>query len=164
MNGKLQPFGRAAPMLESLDRFIDRQLHRGVPIETAMRAYDKMRSNEIWKNDEYQVSIDKNMWHGFGDEVVCWHLSIKRLDQKPIHDWRDLQAIKSALVGPKHEAVEMYPSEDRVMDVANQFHLYAFLGKNGEPVMFPLGVFDQREVSGPKEAKIVGAKQRALST
>lgn len=41
-----------------------------------------------------------------------------------MHDWRDLQAIKNELVGPEHEAIELYPAESRLVDTANQYHLW----------------------------------------
>jgi hypothetical protein len=52
------------------------------------------------------------------------HLSIKRIDQEPVHDWRDLQRIKNQLLGPDCEAVELYPAEERLVDTANQYHLW----------------------------------------
>jgi hypothetical protein len=42
-----------------------------------------------------------------------------------VHDWRDLQRIKNELVGPECEAVELYPAESRLVDTANQYHLWA---------------------------------------
>lgn len=54
------------------------------------------------------------------------HISIKRIDKAPVHDWRHFQEIKNMLIGPEFEAVELYPAEDRVVDTANQYHLWAF--------------------------------------
>jgi hypothetical protein len=110
MNGHLKRFERAKPVLEDFTAFMNRQISRGVPPQTAAAAYDRLISEEIWKNDEYQVNINKNSEHRFSDDTVVWHLSIKRIDKKPIHDWRDLQAIKTALVGPEFEAIELYPA------------------------------------------------------
>lgn len=165
MNGKLNPFARAKLIRhESMAEFITRQVVRGFKPEIAARLWEEMELHEIWKNNEYQVSIDKHTPHGFGENVVVWHLSIKRLDKKPIHDWRDLQAIKSMLVSPDAEAIELYPAESRVMDGANQFHLYAFTrGADGQSFpMILLGSTDPRAVtSDPQEP---GAKQRKLAT
>jgi hypothetical protein len=52
------------------------------------------------------------------------HLSIKRNDRKPIHDWRDLQRIKNEICSPEQEAIEIYPMEERLVDTANQYHLW----------------------------------------
>jgi hypothetical protein len=71
----------------------------------------------LWINDSYQVSV-----RDLGDGGR--HLSIKRIDQEPVHDWRDLQRIKNQLLGPDCEAVELYPAEERLVDTANQYHLW----------------------------------------
>jgi hypothetical protein len=85
-----------------------------------------------------------------------WWLSIKRHDRRPIHDWRHLQRIKNALVGEQHEAVELYPAESRLVDTANQYHLWVLADPNKR---FPMG-WDQRLVEGPESAARVGAAQR----
>lgn len=71
----------------------------------------------VVKNSLYQVELR------LAEGDLIW-LSIKRLDKQPIHDWRDLQRIKNELVGPECEAVELYPAESRLVDTANQYHLY----------------------------------------
>jgi hypothetical protein len=95
-----------------------------------------------WRNDLYQVRVCP-----VGPPRSGWppmvHLSIKRLDRQPIHDWRDLQEIKNRLVGPECEAVELYPAESCVVDSANQFHLWC-LGNAGQ--RFPFG-FQERLVT-----------------
>lgn len=73
------------------------------------------------------------------------HLSIKRHDRRPVHDWRHLQRIKNEILGPEVEAVELYPAEARKVDGANQYHLWAFPGYR-----FPFGQ-QFREVCTPEE-------------
>lgn len=83
------------------------------------------RRDEIWLNDKYQVNIRRQTAENGpmgGLELV--HLSIKRVDKQCVHDWRDLQRIKNELVGPECEAVELYPAESRLVDSANQYHLW----------------------------------------
>lgn len=72
----------------------------------------------FFRNSTYQVAVRRT------DGPV--HLSIKRLDQRAIRDWRVMQRIKNELVGPECEAVEIYPAESRLVDTANQYHLWAF--------------------------------------
>ena len=93
----------------------------------------------------------------FGGDLgdVAW-LSIKRRDREVIRDWRELQAIKNAIVGPEHEGFELYPAESRLVDTANQFHLFVFMDRR---VRMPVGFVD-REVTGTAEAMAVGARQR----
>ena len=89
---------------------------------------------ETYRNDTFQVVLVR---------LKCGliHLSVKRFDQEPIHSWRDLQAIKNALVGDEREAAEIYPAESRLVDTANIYHLWAL--PEGE--RFPFG-FDRRNV------------------
>jgi hypothetical protein len=90
----------------------------------------------LWQNDTYQVSVRDLDEEGR-------HLSIKRIDQEPIHDWRDLQRIKNELLGPECEAVELYPAESRCVDSANQYHLW---GTADPAYRFGFG-FEQRMVT-----------------
>jgi hypothetical protein len=103
-----------------------------------------------WTNDRYQV-IARIVADG---SMV--HLSIKRHDRKALHDWRHLQQIKNEVVGYGCEAVELYPADERVLDEANQYHLWVW---RDPTFRLPFGSPD-RLVSGPEEAAAVGARQR----
>jgi hypothetical protein len=107
--------------------------------KSAQRLYDQMKKEVLYKSEHYQVAIDKTPSHGFRG-MILWHLSIKRNDKEPIMDWRDLQDIKNKLVGPEHEAIQLFPAESRCVDSANQYHLFAFMkeGKQRQP-MIPIG-------------------------
>lgn len=103
------------------------------------------RSNTVWLNDLYQVAVYRRA----NGKLV--HLSIKRRDRQPIHDWRHLQQIKNMLVGPENEAVELYPAESRCVDAANQYHLWVA----ADPAYrFPFG-FETRLVSEDAVGKSV---------
>lgn len=52
------------------------------------------------------------------------HLSIRRNDRNGRPSWPDTQQIKNALVGAECEGVELYPAESRLVDVADQYHLW----------------------------------------
>lgn len=117
--------------------------------KNAKQLYTEMLQDDVYKNDVYQVNIRwKSTNHAFGDEVEIVHLSIKRIDRAPIHDWRDLQHIKNELVGPECEAMELYPAESRRVDTANQYHLWVL--PKGE--FFPVG-WTGRLVMDAGEAK-----------
>lgn len=98
------------------------------------QSIQRMEAEEYWRNDKYQVSIfEQAVPDGF---PAMLHLSIKRHDRSPVFSWRDIQSIKNELVGPEHEAVQLFPAESRLVDGANQYHLFAFR----EPgVRFPFG-------------------------
>lgn len=110
-------------------------------------------AKEYWRNDKYQVSV-------FEDEATesfpaLIHLSIKRNDRAPIFSWRDIQAIKNQLVGPENEGVQLFPAESRLVDGANQYHLWCF--KDPE-MRFPFG-FANRVVTDESIGK---SKNRPL--
>jgi hypothetical protein len=91
---------------------------------------------------------------------AMWWLSIRRNDRKAIHDWRHFQRIKNELVGPEHEAIELYPAESRLVDTSNQYHLWVL---RDPKINFPFG-FDERAVidHNPKAEAMAPARQRPL--
>lgn len=108
---------------------------------------------EVYINDVYQVAV----YDRTNPKTNIIHLSIKRIDRQTIHDWRHLQEIKNQLVGPTHEAIELYPSEERRVDAANQYHLWVF---KDPTYRFPIG-FPTRCVKDSHET-VPGAVQRRL--
>lgn len=93
--------------------------------------------DEIWKNNLYEVQVRNTGPVGAVEDAPdLWHLSIKRINREPIHDWRHLQRIKDELLGPNCEAVEIYPAKDRLVDGANQYHSWGF---RNPKVRFPVG-------------------------
>lgn len=121
----------------------------GITIEEARDQVERLKRDEVWINNLYQVNISHP-----NDEII--HLSIKRRDKKPLHDWRHLQMIKSILVGPENEGVELYPAESRVVDTANQYHLWVF---KDPAFRLPLGYHEGRVVDYSK-AQETGGRQR----
>ena len=100
-------------------------------------------SDEIYLNNLYQVNVRR------ATPVVArhWppmiHLSVKRRDKQPIRDWRHMQWIKNTLIGPENEGVELYPAESRLVDTANQFHMWVISEPDSR---FPFG-FANRTVT-----------------
>jgi len=70
----------------------------------------------IYVNDTYYVQVRK------APPVV--HLNVARHDGRPCTSWKDLQQIKNELIGPENEGVELFPAESRLVDTANQYHLW----------------------------------------
>lgn len=128
MNGNPGTFERGVLPLPPKADFVAQLVRQeGITAEQAEYHFDRLTRDEVWVSEQYQVNIDRDPPHRLGDEAEVWHLSIKRRDKAPIHDWRDLQAIKNQLVGPEFEAVELYPAEARVVDSANQYHLWTVI-------------------------------------
>lgn len=111
-------------------------------------ALHRSRGDQLFMNDRVTVAV-----RTFPDGLT--HLSIKRNDRAPVRDWRLFQRIKNELCGPEREAVEIYPAESRLVDEANQYHLWVL----PDGVQLPFG-FDERYVSSPAAASAVGAQQR----
>jgi hypothetical protein len=110
-------------------------------------------SDEVWTNSRYSCDVIYLDGPDVG-RVGALHLSIKRRDRKVIHDWRDLQQIKNDCAGPEREALELYPAESRLIDTANQYHLW--VAPEGHTLQ--VGWNDGRHVSD--ETGKSGAKQR----
>lgn len=79
--------------------------------------------DEVWQNDQYLVAVRRGVQGGPGAPPLV-HLAIHRKDWKPVIDWRHKQRIKNEIVGESHEAVELYPAEERLVDNANTCHLW----------------------------------------
>lgn len=137
-----------------------------VPITDKMRAQLRDGGDPQWDdpnthlvvNNRYTVwlrwcRIAQDAPHFAGERVI--HLSIKRNDKGTLRDWRHLQRIKNELVGAEVEAVELFPADSRLVDEANQYHLWCFMDSD-----FRFVGVATRLVGGPEEAAAVGAKQR----
>ncbi len=103
-----------------------------------------------WYNSRWQVWIRGNRATGFPDphdpdgRLRVTHLSIKRHDRDVVlgKDWRDFQRIKNELCGEECEAFEIYPAEVRLVDTANQYHLWVL----PSGMHFPIG-YNERLVA-----------------
>jgi hypothetical protein len=158
---KLKPFERAAFEVEaSVDKYLADYGRRPefyretFHVEDASQVAFMVRRSlnvEAYLNDLYQVSVYRD--EAAADWPAMIHLSIRRRDREPIHDWRVLQEIKNAIVGPEHEGVELYPAESRLVDTANQYHLFVIADSG---IRFPFG-FPARSVT---EDESLGSRQR----
>jgi hypothetical protein len=101
--------------------------------------------NEVWSNDVYECMVRYLSPQGKSGPL---HLSIKRLDRGAIRDWRHVQSIKNEVAGPEREAVELYPAESRLVDQANQTHLWVM----DEGVELPIG-YRERVVKTQEQSR-----------
>ena len=88
--------------------------------------------NELWTNDTYEVMV--SYLDGKSPDSG-WHLSIKRYDRAAVRNWRHFQQMKNEICGDMCEGLELFPSEGRLADNANQYHLWVM--PLGEPI--PIG-------------------------
>ena len=99
--------------------------------QEAKQYYHEMFDCDTYQNDIYSVMVFRNKKADWQVHEKSWkgnmtYISIKRIDKKSAHDWRHFQQIKNELVGKDFEAVEIYPNEKRLVDTANQYHLFVF--------------------------------------
>ena len=69
---------------------------------------------------------DRGMMHGPTQEWNdrCMHISFRKRDNSTLIPWHQKQRIKNHFAGEDREAIEIFPSEHRLMDTANQYHLW----------------------------------------
>lgn len=108
----------------------------------AMAAGEKFKAEgfRVFMNNLYQV----NVYAGIPvspTSKVYW-LSIKLRSRNVVTNWRDLQRIKNEIIGPEHEAVQLFPAESRLVDTSNQYHLWVLANEQ----QFPFG-YVRREVA-----------------
>jgi hypothetical protein len=65
-----------------------------------------------------QIHLRKTAW---GNVSL---LMVRRNDEAPIRSWSDMQRIKNEIAGPERTAVEVYPSEENLIDDANMYHMW----------------------------------------
>lgn len=97
----------------------------------------QLTNHEVWVNNLYQVNVE----HGHGVDFA--HVIIRRLDRRPVHNWRHFQQIKNELIGPECEAVELYPAESHLVDAKDHYHLWTFTSPQHS---FGIGFRHGREV------------------
>jgi hypothetical protein len=107
---------------------------------------------EMFKNATHTVIVSPVE---DGDMSKWVLLSIRRNDRAAERDWRVFQRIKNLLVGSEREAVELYPAQSRLVDSANQYHLWVSPAGHS----FQIG-YTQRDVAGAAVAASHGAAQR----
>jgi len=111
-------------------------------------------SDIVYVNNIYQVNV--RFVAGGKETPLIAHLSIKRKDKSPLHDWRDFQRIKNDLCGTSCEGIEIYPPSEFLVDTANQYHLWVL-----EPSA-RIGIgFKERLIDN--EIRFDGGKQRAFA-
>jgi hypothetical protein len=110
---------------------------------------NELCSSKTYQNDIYCVhhfqkkQTNNYIWNmGFVDHMD--YLSIKRIDKSPARSWTDFQNIKNELIedGKDRYAVEIYPPEDRLVNTANQYHLWIL------PIGFDIGFGFKTRVTG----------------
>lgn len=135
--------------------------HLGYTLDDMRVQFVEAIADTIFKNNVYQVALRTVAARGsfalstptgrIDSVSTMRHLSIKRIDRKPVGVERfdHFQRIKNDLVGSEYEAVELYPATSRIADLANQYHLWAL---PSAMLRFPFGFIGHPPASSPKES------------
>jgi hypothetical protein len=89
----------------------------------------------VYVNSRYMVEV---LVTPMGKGANEYYLSIKDLWRSARHDWRDFQKIKNDLVNEDAWFFEAYPAESRLVDTANQYHLFAVRLGDGQWLVPPV--------------------------
>lgn len=117
------------------------------PMERTESTDDQLHGfDAMWANNQFVVLSRRA-----SDDVV-W-LSIRTTTRDVSRDWRSYQRLKNELVGTECEAFEIYPKESRLVDGANQFHLWCLRPDLQLPTGYP-----SRDVLSPTELVQEGSK------
>lgn len=81
------------------------------------------------------------------------HLSIHDKPRSTRHDWREMQRIKNEVAGEEREAVELYPAESRLVDTANEYHLWVLGVGERWPFGFTERLVDVSEIPAERFAE-----------
>lgn len=121
---------------------------------------DQEKNTECWMNGIYQINVYRNqdanhMVHTEELKDKCGYISIKRRDKRPLNSWQDVQTIKNRLFGIEREAIQIFPAESRMVNLANQYHLFVM----PEDFIIPFGFIDGRRIDKkPATGAINGSK------
>ena len=116
------------PLLKDADWFREQQR---VQVATMIKAQhpditdgqiDDLMNDETWGNDRYTVTV--HFLNGDRDGFV--EITIHNHRRTTHIPWRHLQQIKNEVLGADREAVQLFPAEDRLVDTANEYWLYAY--------------------------------------
>ena len=109
-----------------------------------------------YQNSRYNIGIEEiGTLDPFG---TVWEMTIHRLDLQPIFDWRDVQLAKNELFGPEAQAVQVFPRESMLVDVANEYWFYVF----PDGYVFPFQM-KHRSVSNRFPDVFSSARQRVFA-
>lgn len=84
-------------------------------VEQVRATVRDLEQDALFKSSLYQVMVR---------ERDGLHVTVKRLDREPIFERDDLIEIGRQFMPTDAIAVELYPAESRIVDTANQYHLF----------------------------------------
>lgn len=74
-----------------------------------------------WKNSRYVVQAFKPRDTAWGTFIK---VGIRRNDEAAVRSWSEIQRIKNELFGEEAVAIEFFPAESKLVDVANLYWIW----------------------------------------
>lgn len=108
------------------------------------RKIERQTPDGYFENSRYRVQMDYTP--ACSRRGAMFLLMISRLDMSPPgpERYRDFMRIRDELIGPEHDAVEVYPCRSRELDLSNTYHLWVCASADQR---FAVGYNTPREVS-----------------
>ena len=163
-----QPLVKDTPSVRKLqEEKLLAQTQKAFPNMSEDDIRSAIHKDEVWGNDRYTVTVTFKTNNGRDGYI---EIGVHNHKRTTIMQWSHLQQIKNEIAGPDREAVMIFPSEDRLVDTANEYWLYVYptgefprwngvTDQDGNPIEEPLGMNDGRVVQHENENPIGGAKQ-----
>ncbi len=102
---------------------------------------------DVYSNGITECHVNMPKKDDNGNPTSPIHLSIKSYDRSTFVSWQIKQWIKNDIVGEEVEAVELFPAESRLVNGANQYHLWCF-DKGVLPFGFPARMVSSEKPEG----------------
>ena len=84
----------------------------------------------IFQNNLYIAVVRRK-----SDGII--HISLRNMDNSTEIPWTHKQQIKNDICGKEREAIELFPAMSRIVDTANQYHLWVYPEGYVIPTGFP---------------------------
>ena len=124
-------------------------MEKTICVEKAVQA---MTMVQIYENDLYHVDVNYAPPYA--------HLAIRRHDGRPCKDWPHFQQIKNEIIGRENEAMELFPAESRLVDSADEYHLWVHTDSS---FRFPVGFGNRFVLSEPTNRAMCEGRDTRLS-
>ncbi len=79
------------------------------------------KPDTVYQNNKYIVQVFLNQKR---NGRIYTKVMIRRSDAQPIYSWSDLQRIKNECFGEEVEAIQYFPKQSELTDVANLYWIW----------------------------------------
>ena len=130
---------------------MDKSLSTKPTKRQAKRQFKETCKEIFYANELYQATVDYSHWDAKSREGYIY-ISLKNHKRTTNVSWQHKQWIKNDICGVEAEGVELFPAENRMVNSANQYHIWVLT----ENRKIPCGWHEGRLVT---DNTVEGAKQ-----